>query len=101
MAVETGRRGKKLLVAGRAVVSGTRLLIVGVALSITGLISEAALVVQLLAYEPACQPVAAWSFLGACGVLRILVLLMLPFLGAGLVLVALGIALRLRRRRTT
>jgi hypothetical protein len=92
MAVETG---------GRAVVSATRLLIVGVALSITGLISEAALVVQLLAYEPACHPVAAWSFLGACGALRILVLLMLPILGAGLVLVAVGIVLRLRRRRTT
>ena len=81
--------------------SGTKLLIVGVALSITGVISEAALVVQLLAYEPPCQPIAAWSFLGACGVLRILVLLMLPVLAAGLVLVALGIVQRLRRRRAT
>lgn len=81
--------------------SGTKLLIVGVALSITGLISEAALVVQLLAYEPSCEPIAAWSFVGACGALRLLVVLMVPILGAGLVLVALGIVRRLRNRRAT
>jgi len=80
--------------------AGTRLVIVGVALSLTGLISEAALVVQLVAYEPPCEPLAAWSFVGACGGLRILVLLMLPFLVAGLVLVVLGIAHRWRSRST-
>ena len=77
------------------------MLIVGVALSITGLISEAALVVQLLAYEPPCQPIAAWAFVGACGALRLLVVLMAPILGAGLVLVALGIMQRLQRREAT
>ena len=70
--------------------SGTRALITGVALSITGLVSEAALIVQLVAYEPSCEPIAAWSFTGACGALRLLVLLMLPFLLTGLVLIGLG-----------
>lgn len=81
--------------------SGAKAVIVGVALGLTGLISEAALVVQLLAYEPSCEPVVAWSFMGACGVLRLLVVLMLPILGAGIVLVALGLVQRLRRRRAT
>jgi len=80
--------------------AGTRLLIVGVALLITGLISEAALVVQLVAYEPSCEPLAAWSFAGACGGLRLLILLMLPFLVAGVFLIALGIVRRLRLRST-
>ena len=80
--------------------AGTRLLIVGVALALTGLISEAALVVQLVAYEPSCEPLAAWSFRGACGGLRLLILLMLPFLVVGLVLIALGIVGRLRFRST-
>ena len=80
--------------------SGTRALIVGVALTITGVISEAALIVQLVAYEPSCDPLVAWSFAGACGGLRLLVLLMLPFLVVGLVLIALGLARRLGRRRT-
>jgi len=81
--------------------SGAKAVIVGVALGLTGLISEAALVVQLLAYEPSCEPVVAWSFMGPCGVLRLLVVLMLPILGAGIVLVALGLVQRLRRRRAT
>jgi hypothetical protein len=77
---------------------GTRALIVGVVLTITGVISEAALIVQLVAYEPSCEPLAAWSFTGACGGLRLLIFLMLPFLVVGLVLIALGLAQRLRRR---
>jgi len=59
-------------------------------------ISEAALVYQLVLYDPSCEPVAAWSFFGACGVLRILVLLMLPILAAGLVLLVVGLVLRRR-----
>jgi len=47
-------------------------------------------------YDPSCEPVAAWSFFGACGVLRILVLLMLPILAAGLVLLVVGLVLRRR-----
>jgi hypothetical protein len=77
--------------------AGTSLLIVGVALSITGVISIAALVVQLLGYDPACEP-AVWSFEGACGALRLLVLLMLPVLAVGLVLVLGGLLLRRRDR---
>ena len=73
---------------------GTRALIIGVALTITGLVSEAALVVQLAAYEPSCEPIAAWAFTGACGALRLLVLLMLPFLLTGLLLIGGGLALR-------
>jgi len=79
--------------------TGTRLLIVGVALSITAVLSDTALAVQLVAYEPSCEPFVAWSFAGACGVLRLLIVLMLPFLVAGSVLIALGIAKRLRRHR--
>jgi hypothetical protein len=79
--------------------SGTRALIVGVALTLTGVISEAALVIQLVAYEPSCEPLVAWSFTGACGGLRLLVVLMLPFFVLGLVLIALGIVQRQRPRR--
>ncbi|HEY3588284.1 MAG TPA: hypothetical protein VGK85_14085, partial [Myxococcaceae bacterium] len=79
--------------------SGTRALIVGVALTITGVISEAALIVQLVAYEPSCEPLVAWSFTGACGGLRLLIVLMLPFLITGLVLIALGLVQRLRHRQ--
>ena len=80
--------------------SGTRALIVGVALTSTGVISEAALIVQLVAYDPSCEPLMAWSFAGACGGLRLLILLMLPFLVAGVFLIALGIVRRLRLRST-
>jgi hypothetical protein len=79
--------------------TGTRLLIVGVALSITAVLSDTALAVQLVAYEPSCEPFVAWSFAGACGVLRLLIMLMLPFLVVGSVLIALGIAQRLRHHR--
>jgi len=72
------------------------LVIAGATLAITGVLSITALVVQLLWYDPACQPVAAWSFTGACGVLRLLVLLMLPTLAVGLVLVVRGLVLRRR-----
>jgi hypothetical protein len=85
--------------AGPRTGAGTRPLIVGVALSLTGLISIAALVVQLAAYDPSCEPLVAWSFSGPCGALRILVVLMLPFLVLGIVLVTLGIAQRWRSRR--
>jgi hypothetical protein len=78
---------------------GTRALIVGVALTITGVISEAALIVQLVAYEPSCEPLVAWSFTGACGGLRLLIVLMLPFLITGLALIAFGIVQRLRHRQ--
>jgi hypothetical protein len=80
--------------------SGAKPLIAGVALALTGVISIAALVVQLLWYEPACDPVASWSFTGACGVLRLLVLLMLPILAAGLVLLVRGLVLVGRERRS-
>lgn len=79
--------------------SGTAALIVGVALSITAVLSDAALVAQLVLYEPSCEPFVAWSFEGPCGVLRLLTVLMLPFLVAGLVLIAIAIAQRLRRHR--
>ena len=78
---------------------GTRALIVGVALTITGVISEAALIIQLVAYEPSCEPLVAWSFTGACGGLRALIVLMLPFLVLGLVLIGLGTVQRLRSRQ--
>lgn len=84
---------------GRTFPSGTRPLIVGVALSVTGVISETALVIQLVAYEPSCEPLVAWSFTGACGGLRLLIVLMLPFLVVGLILIAIGIVQRLRPRR--
>ena len=71
----------------------------GVALTITGGISEAALIVQLVAYEPSCEPLMAWSFTGACGGLRLIIVLMLPFLITGLVLIGIGIGLRVRHRR--
>ena len=74
--------------------AGTGLLIVGVALIITGVISETALIIQLVAYDPACEPLAAWSFTGACGGLRLIIVLMLPFLITGLVLSGLGIVRR-------
>jgi hypothetical protein len=78
--------------------SGTRALIVGLALSLTGAISIAALVVQLAVYDPPCELVA-WGFVGACGALRLLVALMLPFLIGGLGLVGASLVLRLRHRR--
>src|SRR5262249_23901730 len=78
--------------------TGTRPLIVGVALSVTGLISISALVAQLGVYAPPCELVA-WGFVGACGALRLLVLLMLPFLVGGLGLIAAGLVLRRRHRR--
>ena len=77
--------------------TGTRPLIVGVALSVTGLISISALVVQLAVYDPPCELVA-WSFVGACGALRLLTVAMLPFLLGGLGLVAAGLVLRRRHR---
>jgi len=49
-------------------------------------------------YDPPGEPPAAWSFLGACGALRLLVLLMLPFLLGGIGLVAVGLVLRRRCR---
>jgi hypothetical protein len=78
---------------------GVKLLISGVALTLTGVISMAALVVQLLLYDPSCDPVAGWDFGGACGALKLLVLLMLPVLVAGLVLLARGLVLVRRDRR--
>jgi hypothetical protein len=81
--------------------SGTRALIVGVALSLTGVISIAALVVQLAAYDPPCEPLVAWGFVGACGALRLLVVLMLPFLLGGLGLIVAGLVLRRRRQPST
>jgi hypothetical protein len=75
---------------------GTKLVIAGAALAITGVLSITALVVQLLWYDPPCQPIAAGSFLGPCGVLRLLVLLMLPILALGLSLVVGGLVLRRR-----
>ena len=63
------------------------------------MLSDAALVAQLVLYEPSCEPFVAWSFEGPCGVLRLLTVLMLPFLVAGLVLIAIAIAQRLRRHR--
>jgi len=76
---------------------GTAALIVGVVLSITAVLSDAALVAQLVLYEPSCEPLVAWSFEGPCGVLRLLTVLMLPFLLAGVVTIAIGIAQRIRR----
>jgi hypothetical protein len=70
--------------------------IVGVALSITAVLSDAALLAQLILYEPSCEPFVAWSFEGPCGVLRLLVVLMTPFLIVGTALIALGLALRRR-----
>ena len=72
------------------------MLIAGVMLVLTGVISVTALVVQLVLYDPPCQPLATWHFLGACGVLRLLVLLTLPVVLAGLVLLAAGVVLRRR-----
>jgi hypothetical protein len=88
MSEEAGPRGR----------TGTRPLIVGVALSVTGLISSTALVVQLAVYDPPCELVA-WTFVGACGALRLLTVAMLPFLLGGLGLVAAGLLLRRRHRR--
>ena len=79
--------------------SSTRALIVGVALTITGVISEAALIVQLVAYDPSCEPFVVWSFTGACGGLRLLIVLMLPFLITGLVLIGVGLVQRLRHHQ--
>ena len=78
--------------------TGTGLVIVGVALLITAVISETALIIQLVAYEPACEPLAAWSFTGACGGLRLIILLMLPFLLAGVALLIAGLIRRTARR---
>jgi hypothetical protein len=69
-----------------------------VALSITAVLSDTALVVQLVAYEPSCKPFAAWSFVGACGVLRLLIVLMLPFLVAGICLLITGLIRRVGSR---
>ena len=74
--------------------AGKGRLIVGVALLITAVISEAALIVQLVAYEPSCEPLVAWSFTGACGGLRLIILLMLPFLVAGVALLLAGLVRR-------
>lgn len=71
-----------------------KLVIAGSVLALAGAISETALVVQLLQYEPPCEPIVAWSLAGACGVLRILVLLTLPVLLMGLGLLARGLVLR-------
>ena len=81
--------------------SGTKLLIAGVAIALTGAISETALVVQLLGYDPPCEPALAWGFAGACGVLRLLVLLTLPVLLVGLGLLVRGLVLRSRARTGT
>jgi len=75
---------------------GTRALIVGVALSVTGVISIAALVVQLAAYDPSCEPLLAFSFSGPCGALRLLTVAMLPFLLGGFGLIVAGLVLRRR-----
>jgi len=77
--------------------SGTKLVIVGVALSLTAGISISALVAQLFLYDPPCEPLA-WNLGGACGVLRLLVLLMVPFLVMGLAFLLRGVVL-LRRDR--
>ena len=69
-------------------------MIVGTALVITGVISIAALWVQLLWYDPPCAPLLAASLTGACGALRLLVLLMMPFVLGGLALGAYGLVLR-------
>jgi len=74
--------------------SGTKLLIAGVALSLTGVISITALVVQLVLYDPPCIPLVAWSIEGACGLLRAMVVLTLPVLLVGLGLLARGLVLR-------
>ena len=71
-------------------------MIAGAALVITGVLSNTALVVQLLWYDPPCRPITAWSFTGPCGVLRLLVLLMLPILALGIVLVVSGLVLQRR-----
>jgi len=80
--------------------SGTKLLIAGVALSLTGVISLAALMVQFVLYEPPCTPLVAWSIEGACGLLRAIVLLTLPVLLVGLGLVVSGVVLRSRDAST-
>ncbi|HET9156203.1 MAG TPA: hypothetical protein VFN91_06020 [Myxococcaceae bacterium] len=77
--------------------AGTGLVIVGVALLITAVISETALIIQLVAYEPACEPLATWSFAGACGGLRLIILLMVPFLLAGVALLIAGVIRRTAR----
>lgn len=72
------------------------MLIAGVMLVLTGVISITALVIQLLLYDPPCEPVVAWHFVGPCGVLRLLVLLTLPVVLAGCVLLAAAMVLRRR-----
>ena len=84
---------------GRSWRPGISALIVGLMLLLTGAISIAALVLQLVHYDPPCEPLAAWSFLGACGALRLLVLLMLPVLLGGLGLLTVGLVLRRRSRQ--
>jgi hypothetical protein len=79
---------------GPSAPAGTKLVVAGTALALTGVLSIAALVVQLLWYDPPCEPVAAGSFTGPCGVLRLLVVLMLPTLAVGLVLLVRGLLLR-------
>src|SRR5678815_2970594 len=79
--------------------AGTKLVIAGAALALTGVLSITALVVQLLWYEPRCEPVVDWTFLGACGVLRLLILLTLPLLLVGLALLARGLVIGRRARR--
>jgi hypothetical protein len=73
--------------------TGTKLLIAGVALSLTGAISLAALVVQLVLYDPPCTPLVSWSIEGACGLFRAIILLTLPVLVVGLGLVVGGVVL--------
>jgi hypothetical protein len=81
-----------------AVRAGTKLVIAGAALALTGVLSITALVVQLLLYDPPCEPVVAWGFTAACGVLRLLVLMTLPVLLVGLGLIGRGLVLRARAR---
>ena len=88
------RRYRLLVMAGL-----TAVLIAGVMLLLTGVISVTALVVQLVLYDPPCEPLVAWNFVGACGVLRLLVLMTLPVGLAGLVLLAAGVVLRRRASR--
>jgi hypothetical protein len=78
---------------------GAKLVIAGAVVAIAGAISETAIVVQLLEYEPPCEPITAWSFTGGCGVLRLLVLLTLPVLLMGFGLFASGLVLRRGARR--
>ena len=74
-------------------------IIAGAMLVVTGAISIAALVLQMLGYDPPCAPLVSASLAGPCGVFRLLVLLMLPITLAGCGLLAAGVVLRWRDRR--